>query len=300
MPPSMSRGLGEAAFVLHQWDWSETSLVLDLWTRGQGRLAVVAKGAKRPYSQLRPVLLPFQPLSVQLTRPKRDDAAGDIQTLRQAEYAGGCPVLPTPRLMAGFYVNELLIKLLPRGEAQPGLFDAYAATLQALATEDDEQPALRAFELLLLRTVGLLPELDRDGVTLQRLAPEAAVLLRADSGAMALDPRSRRAQADAGGPAPSSALSGALCQALEGALAMRAAADAVVALRLLCATALPALRAQLRPVLDYHLGAPGLRTRELLRALHRLQAVPAGPAPQPLPAVPAPDADRPRDPPPSS
>ncbi|MEN9890655.1 MAG: repair protein RecO [Pseudomonadota bacterium] len=263
----MSRGLGEPAFVLHQWDWSETSLVLDLWTRGQGRLAVVAKGAKRPYSQLRPVLLPFQPLSVQLTRPKRDDATGDIQTLRQAEYAGGCPVLPTPRLMAGFYVNELLIKLLPRGEAQSGLFDAYAATLQALATEDDEQAALRAFELLLLRTVGLLPELDRDGVTLQRLAPEAAVLLRADSGALALDLRGRPDAA-----AGSQVLSGALCQALEGALAMRVAADAVVALRLLCATALPALRTQLRPLLDYHLGAPGLRTRELLRALHRLQA----------------------------
>jgi DNA repair protein RecO (recombination protein O) len=49
-----------AAYVLHRYDWSETSLILDLFTRDQGRLTVVAKGAKRPYSQLRPALLPFQ------------------------------------------------------------------------------------------------------------------------------------------------------------------------------------------------------------------------------------------------
>lgn len=66
----MSRAPTQPAYVLHQWDWSETSLVLDLFTRDLGRIAVVAKGAKRPYSQLRSVLLPFQRIAVSLTDRK--------------------------------------------------------------------------------------------------------------------------------------------------------------------------------------------------------------------------------------
>ena len=126
-----SRSAPQAAFVLHQWDWSETSLILDLFTRDQGRLAAVAKGAKRPYSQLRPVLMPFQRLLVLTTRPKADDNA-DILLLRSAEYAGAGAALPPGRLFPGFYLNELLMKLLARGDPHPALFDAYADALLAL------------------------------------------------------------------------------------------------------------------------------------------------------------------------
>ena len=79
------------AYVLHQYDWSESSLILDLCTRERGRLAVAAKGAKRPYSQLRGVLLPFQRLYVSLGRGA-DEQGAEVQTLRAAEWAGGMPM----------------------------------------------------------------------------------------------------------------------------------------------------------------------------------------------------------------
>src|SRR5436189_6372986 len=95
------------AYVLHRYDWSETSLILDLFTREQGRIAVAAKGAKRPYSQLRSVLLPFQRLLVGLGRvPKTasgDDAVSDVQNLRSAEWAGGAAMLTGAALFCGFY-----------------------------------------------------------------------------------------------------------------------------------------------------------------------------------------------------
>ena len=62
-----------AAFLLHRYDWSESSLILDLFTREQGRVVVAAKGAKRPYSQLRSVLLPFQRLNVTTAGAARGD-----------------------------------------------------------------------------------------------------------------------------------------------------------------------------------------------------------------------------------
>ena len=114
-----ARATVQSAFVLHQWDWSETSLILDLFTRENGRVAAVAKGAKRPYSQLRPVLLPFQRLQVVTGKPKAEEGA-DILTLRSAEYANAGASLPPARLFSGFYLNELLMKLLARGTASQG------------------------------------------------------------------------------------------------------------------------------------------------------------------------------------
>ncbi|MBP6252588.1 MAG: recombination protein O N-terminal domain-containing protein, partial [Rubrivivax sp.] len=104
------------AYVLHRYDWSETSLIVELFTRERGRVVVAAKGAKRPYSQLRPVLLPFQRLLVQLGRTPADEAS-EVHTLRSAEWAGGVPVLAGGALFRGFYLNELLLKGLARQDA---------------------------------------------------------------------------------------------------------------------------------------------------------------------------------------
>ena len=78
---------GTAAYVLHSHDWSESSLILELFTRDHGRVVAVAKGAKRPYSQLRPVLMPFQRLVVTFGVKRSEDA--EVWLLRQAEWAGG-------------------------------------------------------------------------------------------------------------------------------------------------------------------------------------------------------------------
>jgi DNA repair protein RecO (recombination protein O) len=80
------------------WDWSETSLILDLFTRERGRVAVVAKGAKRPYSQLRPVLMPFQRLLVTAGPPAQGDEHADILLLRSAEWGRRPAPMPPARL----------------------------------------------------------------------------------------------------------------------------------------------------------------------------------------------------------
>ena len=249
-----SRSAPQAAFVLHQWDWSETSLILDLFSRDQGRVAAVAKGAKRPYSQLRPVLMPFQRLLVLTTRPKAasSDEGADILLLRSAEYAGAGAALPPGRLFPGFYLNELLMKLLARGDPHPALFDAYADALLALAVAPDEAP-LRAFELQLLRETGVLPDLGRATTTQALVQPGRHYRLSGDGGLLDADDD----------PA---CLPGSLCLALQAALD----ANDRTALRRACQGALPALRGQLRALLHYHLGSPLLRTRQLMLDVRRL------------------------------
>jgi DNA repair protein RecO (recombination protein O) len=253
----MSRSAAQPAYVLHQWDWSETSLIVDLFTREQGRVAVVAKGAKRPYSQLRAVLLPFQRVLVTFARSRSGDAA-EILTLRAAEYSGGGAMLPAARLITGFYLNELVLKLLARQDPHAQLFDAYADTLQVLAGDDkgapgDDAAALRAFELVLLRETGVLPDLARSALTQAPVASEGRYALRAEVGLVA-----------AGGNEHS--LSGAQCLALQAALDGRS----LPALRSASAAALPALRQQLRDTLHYHLGSSPLRTRQTMQSLRRL------------------------------
>src|SRR5690606_25564791 len=116
-------------------------------------------------SSFRPVLLPLQPLHVAF------GGDAEIRTLRSAEWLGGL-VMPTgDALLSGYYLNELLLRLLARDDPHPVLFDAYGNTVRVLAGGDPHtlQPALRAFELLLLREIGLLPVLDLQTATLAPL-----------------------------------------------------------------------------------------------------------------------------------
>ncbi|MBY0408987.1 MAG: recombination protein O N-terminal domain-containing protein, partial [Burkholderiaceae bacterium] len=123
----------EPAFVLHSYDWSESSLILEVLCRQQGRVALVAKGAKKPSSNFRPVLLPLQPLL--LTYTLTGDGSADIHTLKGAEWVGG-HVMPTGgALLSGMYLNELLLRLLARADPHPALFDAYAGVVRVLAGE---------------------------------------------------------------------------------------------------------------------------------------------------------------------
>ena len=159
----------EPAFVLHSYDWSESSLILEVFCRKQGRVALVAKGAKKPSSNFRPVLLPLQPLLVTYTLT--GDGHADIHTLKGAEWVGG-HVMPTgDALLSGMYLNELLLRLLARADPYHALFDVYAGVVRVLASEhgDALEPVLRSFELLLLRDIGLLPGLDVQTMTLEPL-----------------------------------------------------------------------------------------------------------------------------------
>lgn len=251
----------QAAFVLHSYDWSESSLILDLFARESGRIAVAAKGAKRPYSQMRAVLMPFQRIQVHVGKPRGDESA-EVHTLRAAEWAGQGVALAGAAWFAGFYLNELLIRLLARDDPHPGLFDAYALTLQSLtaATPVQVEAALRAFELLLLRHTGVLPQLDRVTSTQAEVVDDRVYALRPDMGLVEAAP------ADA-------VLSGAACSGLERALddlADMATAPHLQRLHDACADALAGLKSQLRQQLHYHLGGTTLRTRQVMIDTFRL------------------------------
>ncbi len=238
------------AYVLHRYDWSESSLILDVFTRAEGRLAVAAKGAKRPYSQLRAVLLPFQ--RIHLTLGRIGD--GEVQNLRGAEWAGGAAMLTGAALFSGFYLNELLMKLVARHDPHPQLFDVYAETLPALVDARTAEAALRAFELSLLREIGVLPDLGLITSTQQRVQPDARYGLLGDAGLVA--------PADGVPDLP-----GSTWIALQEALQH----GSLEALRGVCAAALPELKAVLRVQLHYHLGTAVLLTRRAMLDAQRLE-----------------------------
>ena len=122
------------------------------------------------------MLLPFQRISVSLGRAPGGEGAPDVQNLRAAEWAGGQPMLTGAALFSGFYLNELLMKLVARHDPHPALFDAYAETLVALAAADDvrAEAALRAFELTLLKEIGVLPDLSVATLTQQAVSEGGA------------------------------------------------------------------------------------------------------------------------------
>ncbi len=241
----------EPAFVLHRYDWSESSLILEVFTRHYGRVALVAKGAKKPTSSFRPILLPLQPLHVAF------GGDAEIRTLRSAEWQGG-HVMPTgDALLSGYYLNELLITLLARDDPHAALFDIYAQVVRVIASEHDEvlQAALRTFELLLLREVGFLPQLDAQTMTLAPLQRDVRYVLVPEGGL-------RQA-----GPDDRAGLLGAQWVALQDAIADDA--PFTTTLRA-CAEVMSELKPQLRALLHYHCGVKTLRTRQMMIDIQNL------------------------------
>jgi DNA repair protein RecO (recombination protein O) len=153
-----TRVADEPAFVLHSIPYKETSLILDVFTRQHGRMALIAKGAKRPHSVLRPVLQRFQPLLVSWS------GKSELRTLTKSEWVGGTPALVGDALLCGFYLNELLVKFLAREDEYETLYDHYMQTISALAEMDADsgrlEQILRPFELALLQETGYAAALD--------------------------------------------------------------------------------------------------------------------------------------------
>ena len=152
---------GQPGFVLHSYPYKETSLIVDMFTRDYGRVALIAKGAKRPHSQLRGVLQTFQPLSTGWS------GKSELRVLTGAEWVGGMPPLEKAALLCGFYLNELLVKLLARDDPHHALFDHYVATLNQLAHNEPAPIVLRQFERALLKETGVAADLTRCAGTRQ-------------------------------------------------------------------------------------------------------------------------------------
>lgn len=150
----------QAVYVLHTYPFKETSLVVELFAHGFGRVATTAKGARRPRSAMRGMLQSFQPMLATWSGKL------ELKTLHNLEWGGSLLMLQGEALMCGFYMNELLLRLLPREDPHEALFEYYSATLKTLAKEKDLATTLRRFELKLLQELGYAIPLATDNNSL--------------------------------------------------------------------------------------------------------------------------------------
>jgi len=243
---SRNRQQDEPAFVLHSYPFRETSLILDVFSRRHGRLPIVARGARRPKSSLRGVLMNFQPLLLSWF------GKGEVRTLHSAEWQGGQPYLQGTALMCGFYLNELLLNLLARDDPHEQLFDYYRATLYRLAHETDHAATLRCFEKHLLQELGYALLLEREADGGKAIQAEVCYRYAVERGALP----------DDSGSDDSDARIGLL---VLGKTLLDMAADDYAD-----PTTAQQSKQLMRVLLNHHLGGKTLHTRELIKDLQKL------------------------------
>ena len=230
----MARIQLEPAYVLHSRSFRETSLIVEAFTREYGRVAVVARGAKSARSRWRNVLQPFRPLLVSWNQKS------DLGTLTAADQVASPPALTGQSLYCGLYLNELLMRLIHRGDPHTEVFERYRHVLSELASDAAPQPVLRVFEKQLLEAIGYAMLLDREYKT-----------------GVDVQPQNWYDYKPACGPVLSS-----------GPAKNRVSGRALLDLNAenLQAESLPELRMLMRSVIGYHLGGKPLASLSLFSA----------------------------------
>lgn len=232
----------QAAYLLHHRPFRDSSLLLDVFSRDHGRVALVARGARAAKSRLKGVLRPFMPLRVSwLLRT-------DLGTLTGAELDGRPLTLNADSLMSGYYLNELILNLLHRHDPQPEVFAVYRQTIAELAGTSEPAPVLRVFEIELLRMLGYALNFEHEAVSRDELEPAANYEFRVEQGPV-------RVQRD----------SGPMVFSGESLIAIREC-------RFDTADNLRSAGRLLRNVIAYHLGGKELKSRKVLVDLHRGRA----------------------------
>jgi DNA repair protein RecO (recombination protein O) len=174
---------GQPAYVLHSYPFRETSLIVEVFSRDFGRMALLARGARRPRSAIRGLLMAFQPIEIGWA------GKGEVLTLMKAEWQGGQPLLSGEALFCGYYLNELLMHLLPREDAHEQLFAHYAQMLLRLAADPSDkvrEADLRCFEKALLQELGYGLTLNHDSAG-NPIVPEAFYTYRMEQGPVRLE-----------------------------------------------------------------------------------------------------------------
>ena len=243
----------DKGYVLHSYPYRETSLILQVWTEKHGRLGLVAKGARRPKSSSRSVLVPFQPIALDWF------GRGELRTLKTAEPASPATPLAGASLLSAFYLNELLLKLTTRDDPHEGLFAAYDTAIGELRTLSRLQPpasslalepVLRRFELRLLQELGYAVELSREAGSHAPIAAEREYLYVVERG-----------------PVPAGAGD-------TPANAVRLAGQTLIDLErgdFASATTASQSKQLMRLLIQYSLNGQELATRSLVRDLQRLE-----------------------------
>jgi len=238
---SKQRIQDELAFVLHSYPFRETSLVLEVFSRQHGRVPLVARGARRPRSALRGLLMSFQPLSLSWF------GKHELRTLHGAEWQGGQPQLQGTALLCGFYLNELLLNLMARDDPHESLFDYYQQTMQRLAQEDDHAFTLRCFEKHMLQELGYALQLETEAVSGKPITPTQTYRYILELGAVAETPDASQGMQ------------------ITGKTLLDMAADDYRD-----ANSARQSKQLIRMLLDHYLAGKTLHTRELMRDLQKL------------------------------
>lgn len=242
MAVERARRDGQPGFLLHTYPYRETSLVAEIYTRDAGRVAVIARGARRPRSALRGVLMAFQPLLFGWS------GKAELKTLHKAEWQGGYAPLRGLSVICGFYLNELLLKLLPREDPHEQLFEAYAGALAQLPAAQDHAAVLRRFERVLLQELGYGLVFDREVVSGEPIAANAVYRYVPDRGPVAAAETGDQSGVE-----------------LSGQTLLDMAVDQYADPRTLQQS-----KALMRALINHCLGNQTLHTRQLLRDLQQL------------------------------
>lgn len=236
---SATRVQQHPAYLLHYRPFRDSSLLLDVFSRDHGKLALVARGARSNKSRLKGLLRPFMPLRMSwLLR-------SDLGTLTGAEIDGQPLTLTGDALLSGYYVNELILHFLHRHDSQSEAFSAYRQTVGLLAAAEDPAPILRHFEIELLRLLGYALNIEHDASTHEKLQRSANYEYRVEQGPVKV--------ARDSGP-------------------MVFSGKQLMAIRDHCFDDEDVLRAAnrlLRNVIAHHLGGKELKSRKVLVDLHR-------------------------------
>jgi DNA repair protein RecO (recombination protein O) len=223
----------EEAYLLHRRNFRETSLLLEFFTRSQGRVALLGKGTRRNKSSASAVLWPFVPLRISWA------GRGELPFLVSAERSPSAAVTDPGALACGLYLNELLIRMLAARDPHPEIFEAYRETLHGLADPHEREAVLRVFEVRFLAEIGYALPLDHDAESGFPVDPAKYYVYRVEYGPIQVDR----------GPG---AVSGATLLALKNQ-------------EFNGRDQLSEAKALMRLVIAHHLGGKPLKSRELFR-----------------------------------
>ncbi len=220
------------AYLLHRTPYSNSSLLLECFTREHGRFPAIAKGARAARKSGQALLQPFTPLVIRIT------GKGEVKTLAGYEPDGTAPALQGKNMYCGFYLNELLVRILARNDPHEELFHHYEQALHSLSSTDDIEPALRRFEVALLGELGYGLQLDVEVEQGNPIKHDTYYTFELESG-----PREA-------GPSDHNTIMGSTLQALAGN-------------RPFCDTERNQARRLMRRILTHYLGDRPLKSREL-------------------------------------
>ncbi|HUW29539.1 MAG TPA: DNA repair protein RecO [Sulfuriferula sp.] len=245
LAPERSRVDNAAGFVLHSYPFRETSLIVETFTRAHGRVALVARGARRPRSQLRGLVQAFTPLLLSWA------GKGELRTLHRAEWQGGLALPQGMGLLCGFYINELMLKLLAREDPHEHLFADYQAALQALSSalpQNAYAAILRRFEKRLLAELGYAQPFEFEADSGPAVLAQQDYVYVLDRGAL-----------------PAQRANGHVGMHLSGKTLLDMAADDYHDPATLMQS-----KQLMRLIINHHLGGQTLHARELLKDLQQL------------------------------